>query len=83
MSNSCRLCFYHRMMIRSYSLSTKTVPAQTKVMVMDVVLTSNIFIFLKIFDRETKRRQRNWSATQPDFDLCKFIRDEVNFKKFK
>ncbi|KAL3113483.1 hypothetical protein niasHT_013593 [Heterodera trifolii] len=35
---------------------------------------------LKIFDRETKRKQRNWAAEQSEFGECKFIRDEFGYR---
>ncbi|KAI3422242.1 hypothetical protein GPALN_012772 [Globodera pallida] len=34
----------------------------------------------KVFDRETKRRQRNWAAVQDEFDQCKFVRDEFGYR---
>nr|CAD2143804.1 unnamed protein product [Meloidogyne enterolobii] len=36
--------------------------------------------YIKVFDRETKRKQRNWSANQSEFELTRFIRDEFGYR---
>ncbi|KAL7073131.1 hypothetical protein ACQ4LE_006995 [Meloidogyne hapla] len=36
--------------------------------------------YVRVFDRETKRKQRNWSANQPEFELTRFIRDEFGYR---
>lgn len=35
---------------------------------------------LAIFDRETKRKQRDWAAVQSDFDRAQSIKDEIAYR---
>uniref|UniRef100_A0AC34G4G3 Methyltransferase type 11 domain-containing protein n=1 Tax=Panagrolaimus sp. ES5 TaxID=591445 RepID=A0AC34G4G3_9BILA len=35
---------------------------------------------MKIFDRKTKLKQRNWAAAQPDFDVCQYVKDETGYR---
>ncbi|CAK5072964.1 unnamed protein product [Meloidogyne enterolobii] len=54
-----------------------------------LIMASRLFCHLRsastsaskvVFDRETKRKQRNWSATQSEFELTRFIRDEFGYR---
>uniref|UniRef100_F1L6Q7 Arginine-hydroxylase NDUFAF5, mitochondrial n=1 Tax=Ascaris suum TaxID=6253 RepID=F1L6Q7_ASCSU len=33
-----------------------------------------------VFDRETKRRQRNWAATSEHYDVCQYVKDEIGYR---
>lgn len=33
-----------------------------------------------IFDRNTKRKQRDWAAKQSDFELAQYVKDEVGYR---
>jgi len=33
-----------------------------------------------VFDRETKRRQRNWSASQDNFELAQYVKNEMGYR---
>uniref|UniRef100_A0A7E4W9J7 Arginine-hydroxylase NDUFAF5, mitochondrial n=1 Tax=Panagrellus redivivus TaxID=6233 RepID=A0A7E4W9J7_PANRE len=33
-----------------------------------------------VFDRQTKRHQRDWAAAQPDFDLAQYVKDEIGYR---
>uniref|UniRef100_A0AC34PWE5 Methyltransferase type 11 domain-containing protein n=1 Tax=Panagrolaimus sp. JU765 TaxID=591449 RepID=A0AC34PWE5_9BILA len=44
------------------------------------VLKKSVPSNVKVFDRETKRRQRNWAASQPDFNVAQYVKDEVGYR---
>ncbi|KAE9554455.1 hypothetical protein FO519_002329 [Halicephalobus sp. NKZ332] len=33
-----------------------------------------------VFDRETKRKQRNWAVEQKDFELAQYLKEEVGYR---
>jgi len=35
---------------------------------------------VKVFDRRVKRQQRDWAATQDDFDTMQYVKDEIGYR---
>ncbi|KHN72230.1 NADH dehydrogenase [ubiquinone] 1 alpha subcomplex assembly factor 5 [Toxocara canis] len=33
-----------------------------------------------LFDREAKRRQRNWAAKSDFYDVCQYVKDEIGYR---
>ena len=70
--------------LQANSASTSTVPGNIKVCFISSfrkgVDTFRALLNLQVFDRNLKRRQRNWAACEKDFDDAQTLRAECGYR---